>query len=168
MEQDSPFKSSASTTYESISCHSAACAQSQCDSEQRCVYTRHYAENSSSSGLLASDMISLGDASTIVDARVVFGCELQETGDLYTQKADGILGMGKGPLGIVDQLSQLKVMDEVFSLCYGGADTGGGAMMLGSVDLPAGMVYSNFNPARRSPLCPPHSACRMLPAAAGA
>ena len=149
-EQDSPFLPSASSSYEPISCQSTSCIQSQCDKEQRCLYTRHYAENSSSSGVLASDIISLGDASTILNARITFGCEMRETGDLYTQKADGILGMGKGPLGIVDQLTQLKAMDEVFSLCYGGADTGGGAMMLGSVDLPAGMVYSSFNPARRS------------------
>lgn len=88
---------------------------------------------SSSSGVLGEDIISFGNQSDLQPQRAVFGCENRETGDLYSQHADGIMGLGRGDLSIVDQLVDGGVISDSFSLCYGGMDVGGGAMVLGGI-----------------------------------
>ncbi|CAI5488422.1 unnamed protein product, partial [Closterium sp. Naga37s-1] len=143
--QDLPFDPQQSSTYQFVPCSSDQCPYHDCqDNSDECSYDRHYAENSSSSGLIVSDVVTFGNASTLPPARILFGCELAETGDIYTQKADGIMGMGRGELGIVSQLSvgAGKVMDEQFSLCYGGSEGGGGAMIMGAIQPPAGMKFT--------------------------
>ncbi|CAI5504370.1 unnamed protein product [Closterium sp. Naga37s-1] len=46
-------------------------------------------------------------------------CELQETGDLYLQRADGIVGLGRDALSLPNQLLLAGVMrEDVFSLCF--------------------------------------------------
>ena len=50
---------------------------------------------SSTSGLVATDVIDFFAYHTLGAPRVMFGCELIETGDLYSQQADGITGLGK-------------------------------------------------------------------------
>lgn len=104
---------------------------------------------SSSSGVLGEDILSFGNESELVPQRAVFGCENVETGDLYSQHADGIMGLGRGDLSVVDQLVDRGVISDSFSLCYGGMDIGGGAMVLGGFSPPAGMVFTNSDPVRR-------------------
>ncbi len=36
---------------------------------------------------------------------VVFGCETKETGEIYNQEADGILGLGNSEVSMVNQVS---------------------------------------------------------------
>lgn len=103
---------------------------------------------SSSSGVLGEDIISFGNKSELEPQKAVFGCENVETGDLYSQHADGIMGLGRGDLSIVDQLVDRGVITDSFSLCYGGMDIGGGAMVLGSLSPPSDMVFSHSEPAR--------------------
>lgn len=104
---------------------------------------------SSSSGVLGEDVISFGNQSELEPQHAVFGCETVETGDLYSQRADGIMGLGRGDLSIVDQLVDKKVISNSFSLCYGGMDIGGGAMVLGGISPPSGMVFANSDAGRR-------------------
>lgn len=104
---------------------------------------------SSSSGVLGEDIVSFGNQSELHPQRAVFGCETTETGDLYSQHADGIMGLGRGDLSIVDQLVEKGVISDSFSLCYGGMDVGGGAMILGSVSAPSDMVFTHSDPDRR-------------------
>lgn len=121
-----------------------------CDNDKKqCVYERQYAEMSSSSGVLGEDIISFGTESALKPQRAVFGCENSETGDLYSQHADGIMGLGRGQLSIMDQLVDKGVISDSFSLCYGGMDFGGGAMVLGGISSPRNMVFSNSDPVRR-------------------
>ncbi|CAJ1969004.1 unnamed protein product [Sphenostylis stenocarpa] len=82
--------------------------------------------------------------------RAVFGCENVETGDLYSQHADGIMGLGCGDLSIMDQLVEKNVISDSFSLCYGGMDVGGGAMVLGGISPPSDMVFA-YSDHVRSP-----------------
>lgn len=98
--------------------------------------------------MLGEDIISFGNQSELKPQRATFGCENLETGDLYSQHADGIMGLGRGDLSIVDQLVEKKVITDSFSLCYGGMDIGGGAMVLGGVSPPADMVFTRSNPTR--------------------
>lgn len=121
-----------------------------CDVDNmQCTYERQYAEMSSSSGVLGEDVVSFGNQSALVPQRAVFGCENSETGDLFSQHADGIMGLGRGPLSIMDQLVEKGVIGDSFSLCYGGMDVGGGAMVLGELSSPPGMVFSRSDPVRR-------------------
>lgn len=78
--------------YEPVKCN----VDCTCDSKKKqCVYERQYAEMSSSSGVLGEDIISFGNQSDLSPQRAAFGCENVETGDLYSQHADGIMGLGQ-------------------------------------------------------------------------
>ncbi|KAK4378996.1 hypothetical protein RND71_000858 [Anisodus tanguticus] len=141
-EQDPKFRPEMSTSYQSVKCNKAC----PCDHKrQQCIYERRYAEMSASFGLLGEDIISFGNLSELVPQRAVFGCEMAETGDLYSQRADGIMGLGRGDVSIVDQLVKKHVISDSFSLCYGGMDFGGGAMVLGGIKNPALMVFTKSN-----------------------
>ncbi|KAL5780148.1 hypothetical protein ACOSQ2_010885 [Xanthoceras sorbifolium] len=143
--QDPRFQPEISSTYQPLKCN----PDCNCDSDKKlCVYDRRYAEMSSSSGLLGEDIVSFGNESELVPQRAVFGCENVETGDLYTQRADGIMGLGRGQISIVDQLVDKGVISNSFSLCYGGMGVGGGAMVLGSITPPPDMVFSHSDPYR--------------------
>ncbi|KAG0460394.1 hypothetical protein HPP92_020289 [Vanilla planifolia] len=143
--QDPRFQPDMSSTYEPVRC-SVECT---CDVDNKqCIYERQYAEMSSSSGVLGEDVISFGIESDLQPQRAVFGCETSETGDLFNQHADGILGLGRGQLSIMDQLVDKGVISDSFSLCYGGMDIGGGAMVLGGMPLPPDMVFSRSDPVR--------------------
>ncbi|XVF39843.1 hypothetical protein PTKIN_Ptkin01aG0064700 [Pterospermum kingtungense] len=143
--QDPRFQPDLSSTYQPVKCNPSC----NCDSEQKqCTYDRRYAEMSSSSGVLGEDVVSFGNESELVPQRAVFGCENMETGDLYSQRADGIMGLGRGRLSIVDQLVDKGVIGDSFSLCYGGMDVGGGAMVLGKITPSPDMIFSHSDPFR--------------------
>uniref|UniRef100_A0A0D6QXC1 Peptidase A1 domain-containing protein n=1 Tax=Araucaria cunninghamii TaxID=56994 RepID=A0A0D6QXC1_ARACU len=144
--QDPRFQPELSSTYKPVKC-GYDCGL--CDIEKnQCKYERQYAEMSTSSGVLGDDVVSFGDESALKPQRAVFGCENSETGDLYHQHADGIMGLGRGSLSIMDQLVKSGVIANSFSLCYGGMDIGGGAMILGAIPPPPEMVFSTSNPNR--------------------
>ncbi|XP_055807257.1 aspartic proteinase 36-like isoform X2 [Solanum dulcamara] len=143
--QDPRFQPEMSSTYQPVKCN----IDCTCDNErEQCIYERQYAEMSSSSGVLGQDIVSFGNQSELAPQRAVFGCENRETGDLYSQHADGIMGLGRGDLSIVDQLVEKHVISDSFSLCYGGMDFGGGAMVLGGIKPPSDMVFTNSDPVR--------------------
>lgn len=121
-----------------------------CDDEkEQCLYEREYAEHSSSKGVLGEDLISFGNESQLTPQRAVFGCENVETGDLYSQRADGIIGLGQGDLSLVDQLVDKGLISNSFALCYGGMDLGGGSMVLGGFAYPSDMMFTDSDPDRR-------------------
>ncbi|XP_050365303.1 aspartic proteinase 36-like [Argentina anserina] len=143
--QDPKFDPESSSSYQAVKCN----IDCSCDNERvNCIYERQYAEMSSSSGVLGEDLISFGNRSDLKPQRAVFGCENKETGDLFSQPADGIMGLGRGDLSVVDQLVEKGVISDSFSLCYGGMDIGGGAMVLGGISAPKEMVFTQSNPGR--------------------
>ncbi|KAK9269997.1 hypothetical protein L1049_025570 [Liquidambar formosana] len=145
IHQDPRFRPDLSNTYQPVKCN----IDCSCDNEGTyCTYERRYAEMSSSSGVLGEDIIAFGNESELVPQRAVFGCEDMETGDLYSQHADGIMGLGRGQLSVVDQLVDKGAISDSFSLCYGGMDVGGGAMVLGRIPPPPDMVFSRSDPSR--------------------
>lgn len=143
--QDPRFQPDLSSTYQPVKCN----IDCTCDVDNvQCTYERQYAEMSSSSGVLGEDIVSFGNLSALVPQRAVFGCENSETGDLFNQHADGIMGLGRGPLSIMDQLVEKGVIGDSFSLCYGGMGVGGGAMVLGELSPLPEMVFSQSDPVR--------------------
>ncbi|XP_073102029.1 aspartic proteinase 36 isoform X3 [Elaeis guineensis] len=142
---DPRFQPDLSSTYQPVKCN----ADCTCDEEMlQCTYERQYAEMSSSSGVLGEDIVSFGAESALLPQHAIFGCENSETGDIFSQHADGIMGLGHGQLSIVDQLVKKGVINDSFSLCYGGMDIGGGAMVLGGISPPPEMVFSHSDPDR--------------------
>lgn len=150
--QDPRFVPDNSSSYQAVACDSSDCLTEMCDKDHKCKYERMYAEMSSSKGSIGKDLLGFGPTSRLAPQPLVFGCETAETGDLYLQHADGIMGLGRGSLSIVDQLVGSGVMEDSFSLCYGGMDEGGGSMVLGAIPPPPGMVFAKSDPMRRSPL----------------
>ncbi|KAL9261001.1 Aspartic proteinase 36-like protein [Drosera capensis] len=143
--QDPRFQRELSSTYQPLKCN----PDCTCDSDRsQCTYERQYAEMSSSSGVLGRDIVSFGNQSDLTPQLALFGCENSETGDLYSQHADGIMGLGRGDLSIVDQLVEKGVISDSFSLCYGGMDVGGGAMILGDISAPSDMIFSSSDSGR--------------------
>lgn len=149
LPQDAAFKPADSSTYEAIPCTSSICNTGVCGYNKQCKYERQYAESSTSAGVLGKDMFAFGDGTGLGSPRLLFGCENDETGDLFYQKADGIMGLGRGPLSIVDQLVKEKDMADTFSLCYGGMDEQGGNMIMGDFPQPPGMLFTASDPKRR-------------------
>ena len=51
--------------------------------------------------MLVEDVLQLGGQPSMP---VVFGCETRETGEIFNQEADGILGLGHSPISLIDQV----------------------------------------------------------------
>ncbi|KAK9808761.1 hypothetical protein WJX72_003142 [[Myrmecia] bisecta] len=131
------FDPAASESSEKVTCGTPECQCGRpacgCSAEQECTYSRTYAEQSSSAGLLIRDHLQMYDGA--VD--IIFGCETKETGEIFNQEADGILGLGNSEVSLVNQLVSGGMIDDVFSLCFGNVE-GDGALMLGGemLDIP--------------------------------
>jgi Xylanase inhibitor N-terminal len=54
-----------------------------------------------------------------VASPVLFGCVTDERGQIYRQKADGILGLADEPLSFPNQLAGYGATSATFTLCYG-------------------------------------------------
>ena len=53
--------------------------------------------------MLVRDKLVLPDSGT---ADVVFGCETKETGEIYRQQADGLMGLGSSDISVINQVWQ--------------------------------------------------------------
>lgn len=130
--QDSSFDPGASSTAVRISCHSDDCKCGSpicaCSKDEECMYSRSYAEQSSSTGVLLEDVLALHDGGPGV--RVAFGCETRETGEIYNQRADGLFGLGRSDDSLIQQLVKSGSIDNQFSLCFGLVE-GDGVLLLG-------------------------------------
>ena len=168
-----PFQPQDSGTAEFINCVSATCAtfcgsrRCSCRSALEflphlalpmvsvCSYARKYQEQSSSRGLLLTDVLHLGRGSALGDqTRFGFGCETEETGAIHAQNADGVVGFGNNPSSLPNQLVRQGAMANTFAICMGGP-RGGGALFLGDETLPDGaeakMRYAKLKDNRRNP-----------------
>lgn len=149
--QDPAFNPQSSSSARELSCTHPKCGTS-CGSpsctcnNNKCYYTRTYAEKSSSEGWLLEDLYSFPDNQS--STPVVFGCENGETGEIYRQMADGILGMGNNHNAFQSQLVAGGVIDDMFSLCFG--FPAGGVMFLGDVTLPPDLnpIYTPLSDLR--------------------
>ena len=134
--QDSAFDPGESTSVSTIDCHAENCKcgspHCACTNDNQCMYTRSYAEQSSSSGILLQDVMSIHDGGDLLP--ITFGCETRETGEIFKQRADGLFGLGNSDVSIVNQLVKTGEIDDTFSLCFGLVE-GDGVLLLG--DSPA-------------------------------
>ncbi|KAK3266280.1 hypothetical protein CYMTET_25086 [Cymbomonas tetramitiformis] len=149
---DPYYDADASSTYSFIGCQDAKCYTHGCSTDS-CYYTRSYAEHSSSAGRLLQDNIHL--ASPVGSQPIVFGCEMRETGEIYRQAADGLMGLGQAAVSVVTQLANSWAIDDGFALCFGSVE-GGGALILGLPDFSAmtgipELKYTSLTSSSRHP-----------------
>ncbi|GJW76148.1 aspartic proteinase CDR1-like protein [Tanacetum coccineum] len=106
-----------SSTYRSLSCQSKGCKaldkdQFSCDSKNICHYKMSYVDRSTFTIKdLAVDTFWFGPTPVI---NVVFGCGHDNEGT-FKKDASGIVGLGGGPLSIINQLQ--SVINGKFSYC---------------------------------------------------
>ncbi|XP_056164586.1 aspartic proteinase Asp1-like [Syzygium oleosum] len=124
------------------------CAASPRSTNQRrrlprdhCPYKVRYLEGSSSTGSLVSDSFSLKlrDGSTL-KPRLTFGCAYeQNAGDTSPSTTNaGLLGLGKGKVGILSQLVSVNAIQNVLGHCL--SAQGGGFLFLGGDLVPSSKI----------------------------
>ncbi|CAN0916555.1 Aspartic proteinase 36 [Linum grandiflorum] len=156
------FDSGSSSTSSLISCSDQRCAlgieaaDSGClgQTNNQCGYTFQYGDGSGTSGYYVQDMLHLdtivgGSVTTNSTVPIVFGCSIQQTGDLTKpdRAVDGIFGFGQQGLSVVSQLASQGVTPRVFSHCLKGDDNGGGILVLGEIVEP-NIVYTPLVPSQ--------------------
>uniref|UniRef100_A0ACD5UAY6 Uncharacterized protein n=1 Tax=Avena sativa TaxID=4498 RepID=A0ACD5UAY6_AVESA len=116
-QRDPVFNPVASTTYAVVPCNSDTCDEldthrcgssgnSGDDEDDVCQYTYTYGGNATTRGTLAVDRLAMGDD---VFRGVVFGCSSSSAG-VPPAQVSGVVGLGRGPLSLVSQLSVRRFM----------------------------------------------------------
>ncbi|KAJ4841857.1 hypothetical protein Tsubulata_047461, partial [Turnera subulata] len=125
-QYDVLYNPTRSSSYRTLDCHNPDCNRFAapnigCEQEigsdtGRCTYMTRYADNDTSSGVLAHDIIRNEDGTLF--RQVVFGCGEENQGKYYNGFYSGVLGFGRHPYSF---LGQFDVRN--FSFCLGGADS---------------------------------------------
>lgn len=156
--EDAAFDPSQSSTSNYLTCEDPSCQcgtpSCGCNKSKQCTYSRSYAEGSSSTGILLQDLLALNDGGQ--GAPVAFGCETGETGEIFKQQADGLIGLGDSSASIINQLAKSGVIEDKFALCFGSVE-GQGALLLGDPDVPEtslGPKGLRYTPILKSPQHP--------------
>ncbi|XP_062185977.1 aspartyl protease 37-like [Phragmites australis] len=109
---DPVFNPKLSSSFAVVPCSSDTCDQlddHRCrdeDDDNACQYTYKYSGNAATKGILAMDKLAIGGD---VFHGVVFGCSDSSVGGPPPQ-ASGLVGLGRGPVSLVSQLSVRRFM----------------------------------------------------------
>lgn len=113
-QPDALFDPTASSTYSQASCTDALCqvlgSQSSCSRRSTCNYFYAYGDQSTTQGDLAFETVTLPSASV---PNIAIGCGRNNQGTFTL--ADGLVGLGQGPLSFPSQLS--PSVAKIFSYC---------------------------------------------------
>ncbi|CAN0880185.1 Probable aspartic protease At2g35615 [Linum grandiflorum] len=112
------FDPSNSTTFRKLPCTTAPCnaldeSARSCTDPTTCGYTYSYGDHSYTTGYLASDTVTVGNASVQI-RNVAFGCGTRNGGN-FDEQGSGIVGLGGGNLSFVSQLGD--TIGKKFSYC---------------------------------------------------
>ncbi|KAM7485989.1 hypothetical protein LguiA_001999 [Lonicera macranthoides] len=108
-KENSPlFNPENSSTYTKVPCNSRPCAAvttSTCSANNYCRYNYSYGDNSFTQGDIAVDAFTFGSTSgrPVTIPSVIFGCGHANVGT-FTESSSGMVGLGGGPLSIINQL----------------------------------------------------------------
>jgi hypothetical protein len=138
---NAPYDAAKSSSYERVPCGSG-CIFGGCRSSGLCEYDEQFSEESQVGGHVVSDVIDVGGS--LGTPRIHFGCNTLETNMLRTQKANGMIALGRTDAALHRQLKKKAYppgsYDGTFGLCLGSFE-GGGVLSLGK--LPE-QHYANF------------------------
>lgn len=124
--QDAPlYDPTQSSTYVDVACDSEACTiipqnQSDCGNSRQCIYLKQYGgQRSFTIGKMGSDTFSFGPTGMSQGAtfpQSLFGCVFYSNLSFHmSSKANGIVGLGPGPLSLASQLGDR--IGHKFSYC---------------------------------------------------
>ncbi|XP_054813243.1 aspartic proteinase CDR1-like, partial [Prosopis cineraria] len=112
-----------SYTHINVLCDSQRCesarrsvSKQSCDQSNVCRYFEKYGGGSTSEGIISHDTLTLGSTSggKVRFTRFTFGCGYNNN-EKFSRKTSGIVGLGRGPLSLVSQISSF--IDGYFSYC---------------------------------------------------
>ncbi|KAF3791748.1 Aspartic proteinase-like protein 2 [Nymphaea thermarum] len=142
------YDPSGSSSGSLVSCRDDFCSTlyrghlSSCTPALPCQYYLQYGDGSTSMGYFIKDLIQynqvIGNLQTrSVNASVVFGCSVRQTGQLddTRQALDGIIGFGQSDSSVISQLASAGEVDKMFAHCLDGIN-GGGIFAIGQVVYP--------------------------------
>lgn len=112
-----------------------------------CIYSYAYGDGSSTRGDLAFETVTLDSSSVL---RIGFGCGRNNQGTF--EDADGLIGLGQGPLSLPSQLS--PSIPEVFSYCLvdqSSTDTPFSPIVFGNIAENSNVRYTPMLPNVNNP-----------------
>ncbi|RLN12784.1 protein ASPARTIC PROTEASE IN GUARD CELL 1-like [Panicum miliaceum] len=129
-QKDRLFDPARSATYSAFRCGSAACKGlgrddlygNGCSRRGRCQYAVRYGDGSNTTGTYGADKLTLTPASAV--DRFRFGCS--RAARLFTDRADGLVGLGGGSPSLVSQAGA-----KAFSYCLPPTASYSGFLTLG-------------------------------------
>lgn len=130
-DSTSRYSEAASTTSQAVPCGQPPPGIAKCEKcdRNRCGYELEYFEGSKVRGRLVRDLVWFGTAAGRRAVRAAFGCQTRESGMIFGQVADGIVGLSPSAgLTLFDYLRRKAGCPDAFSMCLGDAV---GAMVLG-------------------------------------
>ncbi|KAG0466847.1 hypothetical protein HPP92_018427 [Vanilla planifolia] len=121
-DQPTPlFNPTKSSTYSKLPCSNSLCSAlptSACtENGSACEYFYSYGDSSSTEGVLSADTFAIGFPKPISVPGIGFGCGDDNQGAGFSQ-GGGLVGLGRGPLSLVSQLSLTQ-----FSYCLTSLDS---------------------------------------------
>jgi hypothetical protein len=118
-QKDELFDPARSVTSSAIGCGSAACNGLRrdlygngCSKRRQCRYIVNCGDGSITTGIYSADKLALTSAYTVVHFQ--FGCS--HTVELFSNKADGLMGLGGGSSSLVSQTTTTKAFSYFLSL----------------------------------------------------
>ncbi|CAL5050545.1 unnamed protein product [Urochloa decumbens] len=129
-QKDKLFNPVTSATYSAVRCGSAACNGlgrrafygNGCSRRGQCQYAVNYGDGSNTTGTYSSDKLTLTPKFAVDHFK--FGCSHAE--QLFTDKSDGLMGLGGGAQSLVSQAAT-----KAFSYCLPPAASYSGFLRLG-------------------------------------
>ncbi|PAN26084.1 hypothetical protein PAHAL_4G346300 [Panicum hallii] len=129
-QKDKLFDPARSATYSAFRCGSAACKGlgrhlygNGCSRRGRCQYAVRYGDGSNTTGTYGADKLTLNPARAV--DRFRFGCS--HAAQLFTDMADGLVGLGGGSPSLVSQAGT-----KAFSYCLPPTPSYSGFLTLGA------------------------------------
>ncbi|KAK9675687.1 hypothetical protein RND81_11G023800 [Saponaria officinalis] len=128
LAQNTPFfDPTKSSTDNKIACNDQVCNSDQlglsetgCTDNNVCAYSAGYVDGTNTSGELSKETITFTSPATSFP-NIMFGCGYYQEGDIGPD-ADGIVGLGGGPLSLVSQLG--PNINYKFSYCLTSPSSG--------------------------------------------
>ncbi|KAK6933443.1 Xylanase inhibitor, N-terminal [Dillenia turbinata] len=150
-----------STTVSSVNCRKRACTSvhknvgGKCLKSNQCGYHLVYGGGRSyASGYILIDQMTFeavleNTSQNISSTPIIFGCSTNLGGQLATNKksVDGILGLGRQDISVLNQLASTGQIPWVFSECLWSAGTGGGFLVFGEA-LDKTLTYTPLRPSK--------------------
>ncbi|KAJ7522494.1 hypothetical protein O6H91_18G014000 [Diphasiastrum complanatum] len=140
---DPIFNPSSSSSYSLLACNSQACealgSNGFCG-VTNCKYNYGYGDGSFTSGDFSTETITMSDTSggSMAISSFAFGCGHNNQGS-FPGNAGGLVGLGRGPISLISQLSH--VIQERFSYClvsFGDSSTTTSPLFFGSAAMLSG------------------------------